>query len=633
MALRYRFAILCLLITTCCFPVLAQTVEGPGFDARPVEIPAAVQTTKRPVTSRDLLSLRDLHGVQISPDGKYVAFVVSQAVAGTNSYRTGLFVVGTRLGSKLMSLGTLGPLPAEHSDDPPQWSRDSRYVYHLAKLSSFRQVWRWTPSVARPVQITHSTHDIETFHFTSNGVNLLLQVKKPINPRDRTRLAQHGVLYDRSIDVVHWTSRPFLDSLVEAKENLETTWLHNLRNSREHELSEKERRRYDPWRSDPSKSGFIANVKLSPNGRRVAYVQVLSHPSESARYSYPLFSEDMLDRKPVALTPGARHIVNYWWTSDSQEIYYTKDNGDGHPFQLMRVSALGGPSKLVMAPSAWIYNYSADHQNRLAACTWESNTIPPQVAVVDLSTGDVRTLVDLNPEWRNLQLSSAQRLDISNKYGDSFHSELLLPAGYESGKRYPLVITTYHSGDNFLRGATGDEYPIQVFAANGFVVLAFDEGFERTTTPGDFDTAMLRWESPIEGMRAAIAELAATGIVDPSRVGITGLSYGAELVCYAISHTSLFQAAISSSSDFRSPFSFYIAGKQYQRYFADWGLGGWPEGESAKRWKQLSSTLNADRINSPLLINSPDSEYVPSIDLVTAVEQLGKPVELFIYPN
>ena len=54
----------------------------------------------------DLLTLRDIHGIQISPDGKYVAFVLGQAVYETNHYRTGMFVIGTEKGSKPVSLGT-----------------------------------------------------------------------------------------------------------------------------------------------------------------------------------------------------------------------------------------------------------------------------------------------------------------------------------------------------------------------------------------------------------------------------------------------------------------------------------------------------------------------------------------------
>src|SRR5260370_32766966 len=79
-----------------------------GFDPRPVEIRNVQRATPRPVASMDLLNLRDFHGRQISPDGKWVAFVLGQAVYESNSYRSGLFIVSTEKGSKPISLGTAG---------------------------------------------------------------------------------------------------------------------------------------------------------------------------------------------------------------------------------------------------------------------------------------------------------------------------------------------------------------------------------------------------------------------------------------------------------------------------------------------------------------------------------------------
>src|SRR6266481_4536509 len=52
-------------------------VRGPGFDPTPVQIPPAMLGPRRSISSMDLLTIRDLKGVQISPDGKSVAFVLS----------------------------------------------------------------------------------------------------------------------------------------------------------------------------------------------------------------------------------------------------------------------------------------------------------------------------------------------------------------------------------------------------------------------------------------------------------------------------------------------------------------------------------------------------------------------------
>jgi hypothetical protein len=50
-------------------------------------------------------------------------------------------------------------------------------------------------------------------------------------------------------------------------------------------------------------------------------------------------------------------------------------------------------------------------------------------------------------------------------------------------------------------------------------------------------------------------------------------------------------------------------------------------------WKQEAPELNADRINAPVLNNDPDSEFLPDLALYTSLKDLGRPLELFIYPN
>jgi hypothetical protein len=76
-----------------------------------------------------------------------------------------------------------------------------------------------------------------------------------------------------------------------------------------------------------------------------------------------------------------------------------------------------------------------------------------------------------------------------------------------------------------------------------------------------------------------------------------------------------------------------MAGEDWHGIFAKWGLRGWPEGESKRNWQKLAASLNADHIETPLLMNSPDSEFLGNMALFTSLEKLHKPVELYIYAN
>jgi dipeptidyl aminopeptidase/acylaminoacyl peptidase len=232
----------------------------------------------------------------------------------------------------------------------------------------------------------------------------------------------------------------------------------------------------------------------------------------------------------------------------------------------------------------------------------------------------------------NLKLGSSTRLDGINRYGDRWWADLVKPLNYEPGKKYPLIVTTYRTHE-FLRGASGDENPIHVYAANGFAVLSFDFGRrEYDNKPGDFQRYLSWYESVGASIEMAIQEASEIGVADTTRVGLTGYSRGTEIVAYEITHTKLFRAVSGAAGD-DSPYFYYMASRRVQNTFSKEGLGGWPEGRSRANWRQLGSELNAERIDVPVLNNDPDSELLPDLALYTSLKELGKPVELFIYPN
>jgi dipeptidyl aminopeptidase/acylaminoacyl peptidase len=646
--------LLCLLVIVLSLVPLAQIEKPdscPGFDPTPVEIPEIHKTVPRPVNSMDLLALRDLHGIQISPDGKRVAFVLGQAVHESNSYRTGLFVVRTHEGSKPVSLGTAGPPRwdqiGQWSPEAPQWSPDSTEIYYRLKSTGIWQVWKWKLKGGAPVQITHAEHSVQSFQLSPDGTDLAIVVEKPYT-EDRQQLAEHGILYDGKLSM--GKPIPILDEILKMRRGdtwpggaaTTETWMHDLRNGSERKATEKELDAYSSWEYVPSGKIFsakeieeqkILGVKISPDATKMVYQRLEVDPAESDAWSYPLLLKSTSGTgSPIVLTPGIYSVGQYWWSPDSQEIYYTEYDGDGRSAKLMRMAVAGDTPRQVLDTNDYLLEYSTDHSGRLLACSRENSTTPAEVAIADLSTGKVRTLVDVNPELHNIQLTPAHRIDFSNKQGDHFWGHLVLPANYEPGRRYPLIITTYADSDGFLRGGVGDEYPIQVFAANGFAVLDFNSGkFHKLA--GDFESAALMLQSPMEGMAAAVEKLVDMGIVDPARVGITGLSFGASLVAYGISHSNLFHAAIESGGGAWDPFAYFLGTDEIRANSLSMADLGPPEGESAAKWQRMSTSLNVQRILSPLLINAADSEFIGDMQLIITLRQSKKPVEMFVYAD
>lgn len=605
---------------------------GPGYDPVPVQLPAAVAGTRRPVTSMDLLTIRDLKGVQISPNGKSVAFVVNQAVYETNSYRTGLFVVDTKSGSKPISLGTAGPprwTRGEWLDEPPVWSPDSRYITYRLHRGGTWQVWRWNRDGGEPVQLTHTPYDVQHFEWSLDGKTIVLSVEKPPAPAVSRQLSESGIFFDGNIEP--FDGMPIVDAVLsQAAES--QIWIHEVSSGQEHKASEEEIRRYRTWHRALNDS-FVTDEQISPDGKTLAFMKAVeSEPGKVEHMRMSLCVQPMNRGNLVELSPDVGY---FWWARNSKDIFFLASSEYDRPANLYVVSAEGGQARKLVQFDAFFRQLSLDSNESLAAGALQTPTTPDKVAVADLKTGGVRVLVSVNPEFEELELSPVSEITWKNSKSGPEFAYLIKPLHYEPGKKYPLIVTTYGlARQGFLRGAVGDEYPMQVFAANGFLVLAmnfvpFNEGYE----PKNFDDAKnVLWFSLLPKLKAAIKIVEDMGIVDPERKGITGLSYGAHIVDFTISHSDLFQAAISSQLSTEDPFSYYISGRLRQA-FESWGLEGLPEAKAWSKWREISPALNAENVKAPLLVNASDSEFRTGLQFYTSLKHWGKAVELFVYPN
>jgi len=635
-------------LALCCLvnKTAAQSIQGAGFDPTPVNLSSGEIQVPRPVTPMDLLRLRDPKGASISPDGKHIAFVVGQAVYETNSYRSGLFIVATDGNHSVRCFGNAG-MP--HWDEinqwipeAPQWSPDAKSIWYRARMSRNErwQVWGWEAGSGQRHRLTNVPGDVESYRYVAEEHALLLTVVKA-SAEDK-EASSKGILFEGQIRP--YQTIPVLTQLQLSRERRREYWIHDLRTSRERTATPQERR---VWGSDGSSAlnnlpaderqaiakYHVVGRKEAPDGKNVAYVYQVDDPSLSSTWSRRLlvWSKDTHVLKEV--TTDAYFVEILGWGSQATELYFTERDGRGHSPELWKVSAEGSSPQLLFKPpeGSYVSSFSFDKSGRYFAYLAENNASPARIALLDVGEQHFRTLVELNVDFDRLQRNPAERVGGTNRYGDKWYGYLVKPFDYQPGNRYPLVITTYRAGDYFLRGGSGDENPIQVYAANGLAVLSFDVGSIRNVRPGHFDEKLQDWASPTASLEDAIRQLSERGIVDPERVGIAGFSHGEEIAGYAVTHTSVFRAAVGAA--FYDPCFYFLGGSDWWSVFDRWGLGGWPQGQSKFKWQQLAMWMNADRIHTPILENASDTEYLIYLPVYRSLADLGKPVELYIYPK
>jgi dipeptidyl aminopeptidase/acylaminoacyl peptidase len=169
-------------------------------------------------------------------------------------------------------------------------------------------------------------------------------------------------------------------------------------------------------------------------------------------------------------------------------------------------------------------------------------------------------------------------------------------------------------------------------------VLSFDEPEDRqlaaradvaADVTSDY-TGFRKQLSHFNALNKVLSDLIARGLVDPNRIGITGLSDGAENVIYALIHSSKFAAAAVSTLIFH-PFALSFAGSSsYRELIAR--IFGDPL-ESLDKWRELSIGLNANRIHTPLLAQVADRELMEAALNFVPLQDAGRPVEMVVFPN
>ena len=127
---------------------------------------------------------------------------------------------------------------------------------------------------------------------------------------------------------------------------------------------------------------------------------------------------------------------------------------------------------------------------------------------------------------------------------------------------------------------------------------------------------------------AAIAEGVRIGVVDPTRVGVTGHSHGALMTANLIAHTDLFRAGVATSGSYNktlTPFGF-----QNERRSV------W---EAPDVYQKVSPFFYADKIKHPLLIVHGEEDANPGTTplqaklLYEAIRGNGGTVRLVMLPH
>nr|MBA3949753.1 S9 family peptidase [Acidobacteriota bacterium] len=249
-----------------------------------------------------------------------------------------------------------------------------------------------------------------------------------------------------------------------------------------------------------------------------------------------------------------------------------------------------------------------------------------------------RRLTTLNPQLDGIALGTQEVIVWNARDGMSIEGVLVRPVGFRVGQRYPLIVQPHGGPEAADPNGWNGTYSRwgQMLAGAGFMTLYpnYRGSIGRGPQFAMADHKDLMGKE-FEDMLDGVDHLVASGLVDASRVGIGGGSYGGYTSAWAATYASdRFKAAIPWMG-----ISNWISMTGTSDIFLEnstvhWNLVMY---ENYDKYWERSPLKYIDRANTPSLIvhGAADPRVPPgqSIELYTALKWKGVPVEYVSYPR
>jgi dipeptidyl aminopeptidase/acylaminoacyl peptidase len=626
----------------------------------PLQIPPALPGPKRGMTVEDQMRIRRIDSAILAPDGSQILVQLRQADAASNSFYNAWFVVPIQQPGGARYLANAGDVNVFQSPDgsrvgeitgrPAMWSPDGRWIAYGKQEQSQLQIWLVPAEGGAARQLTHNTADVMEFVWRPDGKALIFTVG-----RDRTALARdtdaealQGYRYDDRIrpeypSEVAWPTcakERFVE--IDPKYRCEpTTWFIDVSLGSERRATDVERKLFEQRRSISEMTRLIEadTVQLltpSPNGKPLAWIENVD-PSVYVGWPAPMVVTASADaeRKQgqrCRCEECSGSIEGLWWNAAGDELVFQKDEGHGLSLTSFYAWKPGSTAvRQLLSSDAAFHDCSRAPGDRLI-CTRADWTHPPYLVALNMRTGQCRTVFEPNPEFKNFQFTKIEKLEWRDANGNDALGHFVYPAGYQPGKRYPVVVVGY--GFRGFIESVGDEHAIFPMAQQGLAVLFYSIPFTQNTKKiaNIAEANAEDWKtSRAKPLNWALDELDRRGLIDTAHVGISGLSNGATMVDEAILNTQRFAAASAGYSG-THPVGYYLLPATF-REAARMVSGGEPLGAGLPYWQAHSPGMNAGKIHTPLLLNVADREVMLAVANYVSLQDAGKAVDFYIYPD
>lgn len=541
--------------TTAVSRILGALVLVPALALVPAD--AAAQG----LTPEQIVSLRSVGAVALSPDGERVAYTVrrprDEAESRGSAYSE-LFVIPAAGGEPTAIV------EKPNSASSPQWSPDGGTLTFVARLEMHdqRQVYAVNPDGSDLRPLTTSPEGVSSYAWSPDGTAIAYTQRVPETEEVRAAreagddvivMSEAGTfmrLWVRELDGPRRVLTPEDRDVHAFAWAPDGSWLAvQITEDPSTDASYMYREIYaaaadgSGMRPLIETEGKLGPMAFSPAGDAIAWLGATEFNDPLAQTVFVAELDGRGDGReagaPRALTAGMEaSAADIGWL-DGRTVWFVANEGTKTRLYTVRddgsrLQARAGGDEAIF------HGASFDRRHRTFAAAASTASHPSEV-YLGSPGGELRRLTDHNPWLADVALGSQRTIEWTGPEGWRIEGVLIEPVGYTAGETYPLAVLPHGGPEGVDQDGwnTNPLYPAQLLAAHGYAVLmpnyrgsggrgvAFSKGDHRDLGGRE-----------MEDILAGIDFLADRGIIDPERVGISGTSYGGYMSAWAATRYS-----------------------------------------------------------------------------------------------
>lgn len=620
--------------------------------------------TKRKIRAEDLRKIKFVSDPQISPDGRKIAFVLSNINYKENKYERHIWLANTRTGNMDQFTHGYG------SDTFPRWSPNGESIIFLSRDREPKkktQIYLINLRGGEAQMLAETEQGISSPQWSPNGKHVLFfsrvwEDKKPdsdVKVIKRIRYKYNNIGFfegkrlhlfscrigkkpkqlthgEFDVEAASWNpDGSNIAFVTNMEDNADTNRVRDI-----YRISIKGGNVKKLTDSDYS----IASLSYSPDGTQIAFIGH-DQPEELA-VDYQLFvmesnggnKTNLTNRFNRSLLMGIGSDLRVSspnsgaiWSDDGTWIYFV--TSDTPYSNIYRVPTSQGKTEIIVQ-GAVIDSFSLSQDDSIIAFNAMTARKPHELYIYD---GIKRRLSKFNDKlFKSIEIIEPLHFNFINRLGRIVDGWVIKPFGFDANTKYPCILEM-HGGPRSIYG-DGIFQEFQLLAAEGYSVIytnprgsaGYDEKYTQAVMRhyGEVD-----YEDFMDFTDEAIKRFP---WIDQTRLGLTGGSYGGYTTNWIISQTNRFKAAVTFRSICNWVSKFGVSDIGFMQ----------PESISGRKtyWKEdlveqmkHSPLYYVGDVKTPCLIIHSEQDYRCPMDQAeqwfTALKLNGVPTELIRFPD